>query len=236
MTKTKSAAMTMRDVARQANVSVATVSRYINQNAPISAEVAARLQAVMTELHYVPHASARNLATHKTHTIGLLLMDIHGDFFTPLLSGIEAVISENGYDLLISTTNVHSRPRGFPPPVGPHNTDGLLVFADSLDANGLAQFNHSQFPVVLIHQTPPDSLPIPCVTVENKAASRKIVEHLIETHHRHQIVFLRGPQEQEDNYWREMGYRQALEAYASPSTRRGSCRASSIAMLPMPRS
>ncbi len=216
MTKTKSSAATIRDVARQAGVSVATVSRYINHNAPVSAEVAARLETVMVELHYTPQANARSLATHRTHTLGLLMVDIAGDFFPPLLSGIEAVTYENGYDLLISSIREPERRRTFPLPVGPHNTDGLLVFADSLDAEGMQRFAASHFPLVLIHRSSPEGLIIPCVTVENKAASCTIVEHLIETHNRRRILFLQGPGEQEDSQWRELGYREALEKHNIP--------------------
>jgi DNA-binding LacI/PurR family transcriptional regulator len=54
---------------------------------------------------------------------------------------------------------------------------------------------------------------IPCVTVENKAASRKLIDHLIEVHQRRRIVFLRGPEKHEDSYWRETGYRESLEAH-----------------------
>ncbi len=216
MTKSKQFAVTIRDVARAAGVSVATVSRFINNNAPVSAEVAERIQDVMQKLHYIPQATARNLATHRTHTIGLLLLDISGDFFAPLLSGIETITSQAGYDLLISCTR-QSQPRhAFPPPLGPQNTDGLLVFADGLDEKGLVELGLSQFPVVLIHRTPPDPLRIPCVTVENKGAAKKIVEHLITVHSRRRIVFLRGPTEQEDSYWRELGYRQALAMHGIP--------------------
>jgi len=213
MTKTKSEAFTIRDVAREAGVSVATVSRFINQTAPVSEEVARRLQRVMEEYKYVPQATARNLATHQTHTIGLLLVDIRGDFFAPLLNGIEAVTAEAGYDLLISAARQPQYSRGLPSPLGPHNTDGVLVFADSLEEKGLREFYAGNFPTVLIHRKPPDGLEIPCVTVENKAASRKIVEHLIEAHGRSRIVFLQGPKEQEDASWREAGYRQALEMH-----------------------
>ena len=156
MTKNKPDSITIRDVARQAGVSVATVSRYINQNAPISPEVTNRLQAVMMEINFVPHANARKLATHKTQTIGLVLSDISGDFFAPLLNGIEAATSQNGFDLLISSTRQLQRRKGLLP-IGPHNTDGLLVFTDSLDPLELADFNARRFPIVLIHQTPPQT-------------------------------------------------------------------------------
>ena len=214
MTTAKSSSITIRDVARQAGVSVATVSRYINRSGPVSDEVAARLELVMAELNYVPHATARSLATHKTHTIGVLFTYMHGDFFAPLLSGMETEVSEAGFDLLISSTH-HPQPRrGFPPPVGPHNTDGLLVFADSLDDEGLRRLAANHFPMVLIHQSAPSGVSIPCVTVENRAAARQIVEHLIVVHHRRRIVYLGGSQE--DSFWRQQGYQQALEAHGLP--------------------
>lgn len=212
MTKNKPSSITIRDVAHQAGVSVATVSRYINQNAPISPEVAARLQEVMEELNYVPHAGARKLATNKTQTIGLVLSDISGDFFAPLLNGIEAGTSEYGFDLLISSTRQLERRKG-QLPIGPHNVDGLLIFTDSLDAEDLKQFYARHFPMVMIHQTPPEALHIPCVTVENKAASNKLVTHLIEEHGKRKIVFVSGPEQQEDSFWRETGYREALAAH-----------------------
>ncbi len=209
MTRNKARSITIRDVARQAGVSVATVSRYINRNAPISPEVAERLHAVMAELNYLPHASARKLATHKTQTIGLVLSDISGDFFAPLLNGIEAVTSQSGFDLLISSTRQAQQRKGLLP-IGPHNADGMLVFADSLDLHELEQFYARGFPMVMIHQAPPEGLIIPCVTVENKAASAKLVSHLIEEHNRSRIVYARGPLQHEDSTWRELGYREAL--------------------------
>jgi LacI family transcriptional regulator len=209
----KSSTVTIRDVADQAGVSVATVSRYINRSAPVSPDVAARLEDVMAQLSYVPHTTAQQLATQKTQAIGLLLtLNIYGDFFAPMLHGIEAAIGEAGYNLLISS-NLPRLTRGFPRPLGPHNTDGLLVFANSMDDDELTRLNKLGFPMVLVHRTPPQSLAIPSVTVENKAASAGIVGHLIEVHGRRRIVFLRGPENQEDSRWRELGWREALSAH-----------------------
>ena len=211
----RSSSVTIRDVARKAGVSVATVSRYINRNAPVSLEAAERLDKVMTELRYVPHAAARHLASRKTRVIGLLLTNMHNDFFAPLLNGIEQVVRKHGYNLLVATYHANSR-ADVPPPIGPHNTDGLLVFADSLADEDLESLHASGFPMVLVHRTPPASLPIPSVTVENKSATHKLVEHLIVAHNKKRILFMRGPGHQEDSYWREMGYRSALEAHGIP--------------------
>lgn len=212
----KTRSLTIADVAEHAGVSPATVSRVQNNPDIVAPETVARVQAAMADLKYVPHTAARNLASRRTNTLGLLLTTIDGDFFAPLLSGIEAAARQAGFGLLISATGHSTQPGEFPCALGAHNTDGVLVFADSVSADGLAQWYEQGFPMVLIHQSPPNSMDIPCVTVENKAASRKIVDHLIEVHNRTRIVFLQGPEGQEDSYWREMGYRDALQAHDIP--------------------
>ena len=209
------APITIRDVARKAGVSVATVSRYINRNATVSPEVSERLQAVMLELKYVPHAAARHLASRKTRAIGLLLNNLENDFFVPLFNGVEEVVRKLGYNLIVATYHIDSRKES-PPPIGPYNADGMLVFADGLGDEDLAHFNLVGFPMVLVHRTPPPLLDIPGVTVENVEITKDLIEHLIQVHGRKRILFLRGPVHQEDTLFREIGYRSALEANGIP--------------------
>lgn len=211
------ARFTIADVAKRAGVSIATVSRVINQTAPVAEETAAQVRAAIAELNYTPHAAARSLASRRTNMVGLLLPEISGDFFPPLLRGIEAGARENGFDLLIHSTRSRSDFAGeLGRPLGEHNTDGLLVFTNSLDKAELTRLYSIGFPIVLLHQSPPDTLDIPCVTFENKDGSRKLVEHLVEVHGYRRIAFLRGPEGNEDSYWRETGYREALAAHGIP--------------------
>jgi DNA-binding LacI/PurR family transcriptional regulator len=207
---------TIHDVAKRARVSISTVSRVLNQTVPVSSDAARRVQKAMTDLKFVPRSAARNLATSTTNALGLLLSDIYSAFFGPMLSGIEVIARELGYNLLISTAGGKKSSVEIAQLLGTHNVDGLMIFADSLDVAGLAHYHALGFPIVLIHQSPPESMQIPCVTVENKAASRKLVDHLIEVHQRRRILFLRGPEKQEDSYWRETGYRESLEAHQIP--------------------
>jgi DNA-binding LacI/PurR family transcriptional regulator len=209
------ATITIRDVAREAGVSVATVSRYLNQNAPVSEKLSTRIQEVMDDLDYVPQETARQLAMRKKNAVGLLLTNIHNDFFAPLLMGVESVVRGQGYNLLVATYHPDLHPEQ-PLPLGRHNTDGLLVFANSLSEKRITRFHERHFPVVLIHRSPVNGLEIPFVTVENKAATRKLVDHLVLEHNRRRILFLRGPAEQEDSYWREVGYRTALADHNIP--------------------
>jgi DNA-binding LacI/PurR family transcriptional regulator len=207
--KTNKNSATIRDVARLAGVSVATISRYLNNGSLLSHETSALVRAAMAELKYVPHPIARNLATQRTNTIGLVINDIQGEFFTPLLDGVIDTTESYNYNLLIFTSKRsghHDRLL-----LGPIYTDGLLVFLDSLGENDLRELHQAGHPIVLIHQSAPSGLDIPVVTIENEGASYRIVSHLIEQHDRKKIVFLQGPQDNEDSYWREIGYRDALK-------------------------
>jgi LacI family transcriptional regulator len=209
MTRRHSPKITMLDVAHKANVSTATVSRFINNTGPVSEPVAHRIAQVMDELKYVPHAGAQHLASQKTMVVGLLLWNMHNDFFGPLLYGIESTVRENGYNLLVASCRADQNTH-ITPPIGPHNTDGLLVFADGLSDSDLCRLSAANFPLVLIHRTSPEGTNIPYVTVENKAATAELIRHLIQEHNRRRIVFIRGPENQEDSVWREMGYKEAL--------------------------
>jgi DNA-binding LacI/PurR family transcriptional regulator len=211
----RSSSVTIYDVARQAGVSVATVSRYLNQNAHVSAQVAERLDKVMAELKYVPHAAARHLASSKTRAVGLLLNNLQNDFFVPLLNGVERVVRKKGYNLIIATYHAGSRDQ-IQPPIGPYNTDGLLVFSDGLTDDQVTALHMSGFPMVLVHRTPPPHVSIPSVTVENVQITKCLVEHFIKVHGKRHIVFLRGPMYQEDSRLREIGYRSALQENGIP--------------------
>lgn len=202
---------TIADVAEKASVSIATVSRVINGTAPVSAETAERVQAAIQELAFVPRSAARVLASRRTNTIGLILPEISGAFFSPMLRGIEAAAREGGFDLLIHATDEPHRPHARRP-LGEHNTDGLLVFTDSLDDSELARLHKVGLPLVLMHQSS-EELDIPTITIENKDGATRIVNHLIEVHGRRRIVYLHGPARHEDSVWRERGYRESLETH-----------------------
>jgi DNA-binding LacI/PurR family transcriptional regulator len=92
----------------------------------------------------------------------------------------------------------------------------LLVFADGLMDDDLTALSQSGFPMVLVHRTPPPQVPIPSVTVENFEITKRLVDHLINSHGRRRILFFRGPIHQEDSMRREAGYRAALEENKIP--------------------
>jgi DNA-binding LacI/PurR family transcriptional regulator len=206
---------TIQDVADLAGVSIATVSRVVNGKSPVVPETAQRVMDAIRELNYVPRAAARILASKRTDTLGLIVPEISGEFFAPMLRGIEAAAGEAGFDLLIHTT-AYKKPDMRRHTLGEHNTDGLLVFIGSMEQAELERLGSIGFPVVFLHQTAPEGLDIPVVTVENKKGAFLAVEHLIEIHGCRRILYLNGPEGNEDSAWRERGYRLALEKHNIP--------------------
>ncbi len=207
---------TIKDVARHAGVSVATVSRVINKNGQVAKETSDRVWCAVSELKYAPHAAAKGLRSHRTQTVGFLVPEISAPFQFPLLRGIETIARKSGYSLLIHATQdipLLSQPLR---PIGEHNTDGLLVLVGSLTEEEILYFYRLRFPIVLICQSAPQSLDIPSVLFENKSGAKKIVDHLIEAHGYRRIAFLPGPDSQEDSYWREQGYYEFLKAHQIP--------------------
>lgn len=203
--------ITIEDVARRAGVSIATVSRVVSGSQHVSLTTSARVNAAIQELGYMPNPIARQLAGQRTNTIGLVVDEIVGDFFQPMLRGIERACSNNGYDLLIHSRRMSRRSGSYP--VGEHNTDGMIVFSNSLPEDELRRMHAAGYPVVLMHQTPPPDISIPCVTIENKSGARRMVDYLIEQRGYTRIAFLRGPDGNEDSRWRELGYRESLFAH-----------------------
>jgi LacI family transcriptional regulator len=191
---------TIHDVARLAGLSIATVSRFINGTAVVSDEGAERIRRAIEDLQYLPNTGARGLASHRTQTLGLLLPTISGNFYAPLLSGVETRAIETGYSLLVHSTQLASR-TPFKKILAEHNTDGLLIFADSLDD---------------AEQSAPAKTNIACVTVDNNLGTFQLMNHFIEVHGRRRIVHLRGEERHEDAIMREQGYRKALQAHNIP--------------------
>jgi DNA-binding LacI/PurR family transcriptional regulator len=207
---------TISDVARMAGVSISTVSRVVNETAPVSDEVGERVRSAIEKLSYTPHMAARNLAVRRTNTIGLLLPELSSSFFAPLLRGIEAAVRQTDYDLLIyanprAAAGYDGRHRQ---PIGGHNADGMLVFTTTLGEDEIIRNHEHGFPMVLLHRLSPRGLDVPSVIFDNRSGVRQAVNHLVTVHNRRRIAFLRGPLGNQESEERELGYREALHQHS----------------------
>src|SRR5690349_5994931 len=129
---------TIRDVARRAKLSVATVSRALNGFENVSEQARERVREAARALGYVPHAGARSLSLSRTNAIGVVLPDLHGEFFSEIVRGMDREASRNGYLLLLS--NLHGSPEQASLALRAMHgrVDGLIVMAPNLSAENLA--------------------------------------------------------------------------------------------------
>lgn len=207
--------ITIKDVARAAEVSVATVSRVHNASDRVRAETARRVLETALRLGYVPHWGARSLSTSRTHTIGVLLPDLYGEFFSEVIRGIDQTAQREGYHLLVSSSH-EERPaveaalrsmRG--------RVDGLIVMSPEMDSQAAVRNLPARFPLVLLNC--PTETEFDALNVANFAGARAMVRHFLELGHR-RIAIVRGAERNFDAAERLRGYRAALvEAGLQPS-------------------
>ena len=131
--------ITIKDVAREANVSVATVSRALNGHENVAPDVRQRVLEVADRLQYSPHHAARSLSSRRTQTIGVVLPDLYGEFFSELMRGIDAVAREAGRHLLVSSYHGNPDEQGAALRAMRGRVDGLLLMSPFVaDADPLA--------------------------------------------------------------------------------------------------
>jgi len=141
---------TLKDIAREANVSVASASRAINGLDNVADEVKARVLEIARRLKYVPHGGARSLVMSRTNTIGVLLPDIYGEFFAEIIRGVDVAARAKGLHLLVSGShgNPEEAVRAMRAMGG--RVDGLLVMSPFVESHDLAAILPLNLPVVTI--------------------------------------------------------------------------------------
>ncbi len=201
-------ATTIKDVARVAQVSVATVSRALNGHHNVTAEVRRRVEEAAAQLRYVPHAAARSLSSRRTQTMGVVLPDLHGEFFSELVRGIDLVARAHGLHLLVSSYHGHPEEQGAALRTLRGRVDGLLVMSPFAGVpEPQVDRPASVLPIVLINSpAAPDG---DVLTVDNYGGARTMVRHLVDSGHR-RIAFIAGPEGNFDAHERLRGYRDEL--------------------------
>lgn len=200
--------VTIKQVAREAGVSIATVSRVLNDKGPVLAQTRRRILKVAARLRYVPHGGARSLITRTTSTIGVLLPDIYGEFFSELIRGLDRASRRRGFHLLVSSSHgdraefeeVLRATRG--------RVDGLIVMTPDVDAKALRDNLPEGLPLVAL-SSPVGLGPFDTIAIDNRGGAEAMVRHLAALGHR-RIAFVKGPPGNHDARERLAGYRAAL--------------------------
>lgn len=186
------------DVAAQAQVSTATVSRALRGLPRVSESTRAKVLSVAAELGYVPSRSASGLATGRTRTVGVLVPFVDRWYFGHAIEGIDQVLRENGYNLLLFSLGgyAHGQKRSFTESMVRKQIDALLVLSLGLSEEELRQLHHTDIPLLSVGG------PVGgCrgVYIDDAAAAATATRHLIGLGHR-RIGHIRGGIQDEDNF------------------------------------
>lgn len=201
---------TIRDVARAAGVSVATVSRALTGTGPVSDVTRDRIRAIAEGLRYAPNASARSLVSSRTSTFGVLLPDLYGEFFSEVIRGADLAARAHGYHLLVSSAHGGRAEIEAALRTMRGRVDGILLMAPDLDGAALAANLPDGHPVVLLNG-PAGVATVDAIAVDSYGGAVAMVRHLLLAGHR-RIAFVSGPPRSHDAAERLRGWRAALGA------------------------
>jgi LacI family transcriptional regulator len=207
------ASVTIRDVARLAEVHPGTVSRALNAQtrALVNQETAQRVLRAADELGYRVNPIARGLKTTRSFTVGVLIPDLTNPLFPPIVRGIEDRLERAGYtSLIVNTDDDPEREHSQIDAMRARQVDGLIAATARLDAEPLADAAAAGIPIVLVNRSL-EGGSIPAVTVDDRHGIRLAVEHIARLGHT-RIGHVAGPQVVSTGRRRYLGFLEAMEA------------------------
>lgn len=206
--------ITIKDVAKAANVSVATVSRVMNNNSNVSEETVERVTRVMEELGYSPNCLGRDLRKSETKRILAIIASAEQSFYSDVLKGMDEAAFVQGYDVLIATT--HDDPdheMHLLKMLLSHSVDGAVLLGVKQDAATISRLaEHNNIALCLEKMEGCNTL---TVTIDNVKAGKDAVNYLISKGHK-RIGLISTEIRSQSSIDREKGYRQALEEHGIP--------------------
>ena len=206
-------AATIRDVARLANVSVATVSRLVNKSGNVGAKSAERIERAIAELGFRPNAVGRSLKTARTKALGIVIPSISNPVFAETVAGISEQARALGYNLMLTVTDYDLE--GEQTAVGAllgYQVDGLiLTVADPDNSPSLDMLETASVPYVLVYNQP-SARARPTVTVDNVAAGRDVARAFASAGHRRLGMIAGSFQASDRSRARQAGFALELEA------------------------
>jgi LacI family transcriptional regulator len=199
----------IKDVAKQAGVSTATVSHVINETRFVREETRQKVIEAIEALNYQPNAIARGLVTSSTQTIGLVVSDIRNPFFTAVARGVEDEINRYDYHTIFCNTDEDpAREDDYLRLLSSRQIDGLIIAPTGVQSERLVQMIKTDIPIVLLDRTSP-GIEAPFVRVDNEGGAYQAVRYLVELGHR-RVGVLAGLETMSTMRARVKGYYHAL--------------------------
>ncbi|MGQ9632471.1 MAG: LacI family DNA-binding transcriptional regulator [bacterium] len=202
----------IEDVARLARVSIATVSRVVNNTVPVRPETRERVIRAIEALDYRPNAIARSLVTKRTHIIGLVIPDIANPVFAEAARGVEEVTSKGGYNVILCNTGYsYEREIAYIDVLREKRMDGLIIATAQRRDDYILGLKRRGFPCVLI-LSKVEGEEVDYVVVDNVRGAFIATEHLIRLGHV-RIAHIGGPRNISSGLDRWKGYSKALREH-----------------------
>jgi len=200
----------IRDVAKHARVSIATVSRTINRVPTVDKALAERVWKSIDTLNYFPNTQARSLVSGRSRLFGLLISEITNPFFPELIQGFEEMAVSNGYEILIGSTNYDlGRIDTCIRRMLERNVEGVAVMTFGIEQPLLAELVTREVPMVFVDTAPAGPL-VRALQVDYQKGIREGVQHLAALGHR-EISFISGPLQQRSSQLRRQAFLRATE-------------------------
>ena len=209
--------VTIKDVAREAKVSVATVSRALNRSADVTPATRTRIERAAARLRYVPMGAARSLVTRRTQAIGALLPDLFGEFFSELIRGIDLAARAHGLHLLVSSSHGDGDEATTALRSMLGRVDGVLIMSPHINAAFLQKHLPCTLPAVLLDSAPRERR-CPHVNIDNHGGACAMTRHLLALGHR-DLAFISGPTGNHDAAERRRGFERTVAAHAKARAR-----------------
>ncbi|MFC0904092.1 LacI family DNA-binding transcriptional regulator [Clostridium sp. MT-14] len=204
-------AASIKDVAREAGVSIATVSRVLNDVDVVNEETKKRVLAAIKKLGYRPNIVARSLKTQRTRTIGIIIPDISNQFYPEIVRGAEDVANIYDYNIMLCNTDLNiEKEMEYLKVLKEKMVDGVLYMSNSLEPNILELIKQLEFPMVLVESTNKKEN-IPSVTIDNEKAAYDGVAYLIKKGNKKIAYIGAGEDTVNASAVRYKGYKRALE-------------------------
>ncbi len=204
--------MNIKEIAKRANVSTATVSRTLNNTAHVEPATAQKVRQAIKELHYRPNITARALASGRSFTIGLLVSDIVNPFFPELVKGFEDAATARGYDVLVANTNydverMTSCVRRFIE----RKVDGVAIMTSEVNRNLIRELERRSIPIVFL-DVGVVGRRISNVRVDYTRGMSEAVAHLLALGH-NRIAFIAGPADLRSAHIRRTCFLECLKEF-----------------------
>lgn len=200
--------VTIKDVAREARVSVATVSRALNGGARVTPETRTRIERAAARLRYVPLGAARSLVTRRTQAIGALLPDLFGEFFSELIRGIDLAARAHGLHLLVSSSHGDAGETAAALRAMQGRVDGLLIMSPHVEPGFLRKHLSDSLPAVLVGSASRERR-CPRINTDDYGGACAMTGHLLAKGHR-ALAFIEGPAANFDARERRRGFAETV--------------------------